>query len=74
MCRAKGLRGIINLKGGECAGGRKSGGNNGGEADGRHVAEVAAEGNHRGRSRLSSRETHSELNEIVVRKVQRCDR
>jgi len=38
------------------------------------VAKVAAEGNHRSGSRGSSRETHSELNEIVVRKVQRCDR
>ena len=40
----------------------------------RQVAEVVAEGNHRGGSRGSSRETNSELNEIVVRKVQRCDR
>ena len=36
--------------------------------------EIAAEGNHRGGSTGSSRETHSELNELGVRKLQRCDR
>ena len=72
--RAEGLCGIIKLQRGECAGGRKSGGNKGGEVGGRQVAEVAAEGNHRCGSSGSSWETHSEVNKIVVRKVQRCDR
>jgi len=40
---------------------------------GRQVAEVAAEGNHRCGSSGSYRETHSEVDKIVVRKVQRCD-
>jgi len=63
-------RGLINLKGGECVRGRKSGGNKGREVGGRQIAEVAAEGNHKGGSSESSWETHSEVN----KKVQRCDR
>ena len=55
----------------ECVGGRKSGGNKGGEVG---VRQVVAEGNHRGRRCGSSRETRSEVNKIVVRKVQRCNR
>jgi len=45
-------------------------------AEGLHgsMAEAAAEGNHRGGSSGASWQTNSEINKIVVRKVQRCDR